>query len=167
MLWSQVIRSIRNTPEYPLRKGTVCCCTPKAWKKQSFFPAGIIRNFLNDAIGGAYKPMLRVHTAGSVGGSTGIVAANMVQTRHGMKKRIELPSPLYGTPTKNPNVEGSQIRPRRIPQASAPVRQGRTARPRIEPDASSVTAEHALACHRQNNHPLTETKKAWPLLGQA
>ncbi len=35
--------------------------------------------FLNDAIGGAYKPMLRVHTAGSVGGSTGIVAASMVQ----------------------------------------------------------------------------------------
>lgn len=35
--------------------------------------------FLIDAIGGAYKPMLRVHTAGSVGGSTGIVAASMVQ----------------------------------------------------------------------------------------
>ena len=35
--------------------------------------------FLNDAIGGAYKPMLRVHTAGSVGGSTGIVAASMIQ----------------------------------------------------------------------------------------
>jgi len=36
--------------------------------------------FLNDAVGGAYKPMLRVHTAGSVGGSTGIVAASMVQS---------------------------------------------------------------------------------------
>jgi len=36
--------------------------------------------FLNDAIGGAYKPMLRVHTAGSVGGSTGIVAASMIQS---------------------------------------------------------------------------------------
>ena len=35
--------------------------------------------FLNDAVGGAYKPMIRVHTAGSVGGSTGIVAASMVQ----------------------------------------------------------------------------------------
>ncbi len=35
--------------------------------------------FLNDAVGGAYKPMLRVHTAGSVGGSTGIVAASLVQ----------------------------------------------------------------------------------------
>jgi acetyl-CoA C-acetyltransferase len=36
--------------------------------------------FLNDALGGAYKPMLRVHTAGSVGGSTGIVAGSMVQS---------------------------------------------------------------------------------------
>ncbi len=35
--------------------------------------------FLNDAIGGAYKPMLRVHTAGSVGGSTGVVAASLAQ----------------------------------------------------------------------------------------
>jgi acetyl-CoA C-acetyltransferase len=42
--------------------------------------------FLNDAIGGAYKPMLRVHTAGSVGGSTGIVAASMVQS--GVHKRV-------------------------------------------------------------------------------
>jgi acetyl-CoA C-acetyltransferase len=36
--------------------------------------------FLNDAIGGAYKPMLRVHTAGSVGGSTAIVAASLIQS---------------------------------------------------------------------------------------
>ncbi len=35
--------------------------------------------FLNDALGGAYKPMFRVHTAGSVGGSTAVVAASMVQ----------------------------------------------------------------------------------------
>ncbi|MDD9828252.1 MAG: thiolase domain-containing protein [Deltaproteobacteria bacterium] len=34
---------------------------------------------LADALGGAYKPMLRVHTAGSVGGSTGVVAASLVQ----------------------------------------------------------------------------------------
>jgi len=36
--------------------------------------------FLADALGGAYKPMIRVHTAGSVGGSTGIVAASLVQS---------------------------------------------------------------------------------------
>ena len=42
--------------------------------------------WLNDAVGGAYKPMLRVHTAGSVGGSTGIVAASMVQS--GIHQRV-------------------------------------------------------------------------------
>jgi acetyl-CoA C-acetyltransferase len=35
--------------------------------------------FLADALGGNGKPMLRVHTAGSVGGSTGIVAASLVE----------------------------------------------------------------------------------------
>jgi len=42
--------------------------------------------FLHDALGGAYKPMLRVHTAGSVGGSTGIVAASLVQA--GIHERV-------------------------------------------------------------------------------
>ena len=37
-------------------------------------------------MGGAYKPMLRVHTAGSVGGSTGIVAASLVQA--GIHERV-------------------------------------------------------------------------------
>ena len=36
--------------------------------------------FLAEAVGGAYKPMLRVHTAGSVGGSTGIVASSLIQS---------------------------------------------------------------------------------------
>ncbi|RDI66188.1 thiolase domain-containing protein [Nocardia pseudobrasiliensis] len=35
--------------------------------------------FLADALGASGKPLLRVHTAGSVGGSTGCVAANQVQ----------------------------------------------------------------------------------------
>ncbi|WP_019931548.1 thiolase domain-containing protein [Nocardia sp. BMG111209] len=35
--------------------------------------------FLADALGATGKPMLRVHTAGSVGGSTGVVAANLIQ----------------------------------------------------------------------------------------
>jgi acetyl-CoA C-acetyltransferase len=42
--------------------------------------------FLADALGGAGKPMLRVHTAGSVGGSTGIVAASLVQA--GVHQRV-------------------------------------------------------------------------------
>jgi len=35
--------------------------------------------FLADALGAAGKPMMRVHTAGSVGGSTAIVAAHLIQ----------------------------------------------------------------------------------------
>ncbi len=35
--------------------------------------------FLADALGAVGKPMMRVHTAGSVGGSTAIVAASLVQ----------------------------------------------------------------------------------------
>src|SRR5271154_355416 len=35
--------------------------------------------YLADALGAAGKPMMRVHTAGSVGGSTALVAAHLVQ----------------------------------------------------------------------------------------
>jgi len=39
--------------------------------------------YLTDALGATGKPMFRVHTAGSVGGSTGIVASHLVETgRH-------------------------------------------------------------------------------------
>jgi acetyl-CoA C-acetyltransferase len=42
--------------------------------------------FLADALGCAGKPMLRVHTAGSVGGSTAVVAASLVQA--GIHQRV-------------------------------------------------------------------------------
>ncbi len=42
--------------------------------------------FLADALGAVGKPMLRVHTAGSVGGSTAIVAASLIQA--GIHKRV-------------------------------------------------------------------------------
>jgi acetyl-CoA C-acetyltransferase len=42
--------------------------------------------YLADALGAVGKPMLRVHTAGSVGGSTAIIAANLV--RAGVHKRV-------------------------------------------------------------------------------
>ena len=42
--------------------------------------------FLAEALGGVGKPMLRVHTAGSVGGSTGIVAASLVEA--GVHERV-------------------------------------------------------------------------------
>lgn len=42
--------------------------------------------FLADALGAVGKPMIRVHTAGSVGGSTSIMAAHLV--RSGKHKRV-------------------------------------------------------------------------------
>ena len=42
--------------------------------------------FLAEALGAAGKPLLRVHTAGSVGGSTAIVAASLVQA--GIHRRV-------------------------------------------------------------------------------
>jgi acetyl-CoA C-acetyltransferase len=42
--------------------------------------------FLADALGCAGKPMLRVHTAGSVGGTTAVVAASLVQA--GLHERV-------------------------------------------------------------------------------
>jgi len=42
--------------------------------------------FLAEALGATGKPMLRVHTAGSVGGSTAVVAASLVQG--GIHKRV-------------------------------------------------------------------------------
>jgi acetyl-CoA C-acetyltransferase len=42
--------------------------------------------YLSDALGCAGKPMLRVHTAGSVGGSTALVAASLVQA--GLHQRV-------------------------------------------------------------------------------
>ena len=42
--------------------------------------------YLADALGGAGKPVLRVHTAGSVGGSTANVAASLV--RAGIHERV-------------------------------------------------------------------------------
>lgn len=42
--------------------------------------------YLAEALGGAGKPMLRVHTAGSVGGSTAIVASSLVQA--GIHERV-------------------------------------------------------------------------------
>jgi acetyl-CoA C-acetyltransferase len=42
--------------------------------------------YLADALGASGKPMLRVHTAGSVGGSTALVAASLVQA--GIHERV-------------------------------------------------------------------------------
>jgi len=42
--------------------------------------------YLADALGCAGKPIMRVHTAGSVGGSTAVVAAHLVQS--GVRKKV-------------------------------------------------------------------------------
>jgi acetyl-CoA C-acetyltransferase len=42
--------------------------------------------YLADALGAVGKPMMRVHTAGSVGGSTALVAASLVQG--GIHRRV-------------------------------------------------------------------------------
>jgi acetyl-CoA C-acetyltransferase len=42
--------------------------------------------YLADALGAPGKPLLRVHTAGSVGGATGVVAAGLVQA--GLHRRV-------------------------------------------------------------------------------
>src|SRR5258708_23461759 len=42
--------------------------------------------YLADALGAVGKPMIRVHTAGSVGGSTAIVASSLIQA--GLHERV-------------------------------------------------------------------------------
>src|SRR2546422_6402578 len=42
--------------------------------------------YLADALGAAGKPIMRVHTAGSVGGSTAVVASHLVSS--GVKERV-------------------------------------------------------------------------------
>jgi len=52
--------------------------------------------YLADALGAVGKPLLRVHTAGSVGGATGIVAASLIQSadfifsNHSLLKRTSV-----------------------------------------------------------------------------
>ena len=53
--------------------------------------------YLTDALGAAGKPMFRVHTAGSVGGTTGIVAAHLVEAgRHQRVLAVALPEAVRG-----------------------------------------------------------------------
>ncbi|MFN2562949.1 MAG: thiolase domain-containing protein [Jatrophihabitans sp.] len=56
-------------------------------KAPDFFEGVMVPELsLADAIGAVGKPLLRVHTAGSVGGSTGVVAASLVQA--GVHERV-------------------------------------------------------------------------------
>ncbi len=56
-------------------------------KAPDFFEGVMMPEFiLGEALGAVGKPMLRVHTAGSVGGSTSLVAASLVQS--GVHERV-------------------------------------------------------------------------------
>jgi acetyl-CoA C-acetyltransferase len=56
-------------------------------KAPDFFEGVMVPEYaLADAIGAVGKPLLRVHTAGSVGGSTAIVAANHIES--GVARRV-------------------------------------------------------------------------------
>src|SRR6202167_4587485 len=56
-------------------------------KAPDLFEGGMMPElYLADALGAVGKPLLRVHTAGSVGGSTGVVAASLVQA--GLHRRV-------------------------------------------------------------------------------
>ncbi len=56
-------------------------------KAPDFFEGVMMpEGYLADALGAVGKPMLRVHTAGSVGGSTALVAASLVQA--GVHERV-------------------------------------------------------------------------------
>ena len=61
--------------DWPDNEAVVICKAPDAFE-------GIMQPelFLADALGATGKPMLRVHTAGSVGGSTVIVASHLVES---------------------------------------------------------------------------------------
>ena len=53
--------------------------------------------YLADALGAVGKPLLRVHTAGSVGGATGIVATSLVQANRG-KTSLKTRASMWCTP---------------------------------------------------------------------
>jgi acetyl-CoA acetyltransferase len=87
--------------------------------------------FLADALGATGKPMIRVHTAGSVGGSTAIVAAHLVQS--GQFSRVltvafEKPSPVPAATSRRSSARTS-IAPRRRPTSGCAWR-SRTGRTR-------------------------------------
>ena len=97
--------------------------------------------YLTDALGCNGKPMLRVHTAGSVGGSTAIVAASHVQS--GVFKRVltvtfekqsesnamwALSNPQPFSPHLNAGARSGSL-PRRSPDGSTPGESPRPRRP--------------------------------------
>ncbi len=74
--------------------------------------------YLSDALGAVGKPMFRVHTAGSVGGTTAIVAASHVQVG---KHRTVLAVASRSSPKAMPSSPwGAAVAPRSVPAGHSP-----------------------------------------------
>ena len=72
--------------------------------------------YLSDALGAVGKPMFRVHTAGSVGGTTGVVAASHVQAgKHKTRARRRVREAVGGQrPVRPRQRQGRLARRRRL-----------------------------------------------------
>ena len=92
--------------------------------------------FLADALGGAGKPMLRVHTAGSVGGSTFIVGSHLVESR--IHERVL--AIVVGEAERGQRAVGPRRRPRRAASARAARSRRGSARTSSRPARPSTSA---------------------------
>ena len=88
--------------------------------------------YLTDALGATGKPMFRVHTAGSVGGTTGIVAAHLVETgRHQRVLAVGYQKQSEGNAQFAPRLGHGRVdrRRRRVRAVHARVHRTAPARP--------------------------------------
>ena len=70
--------------------------------------------YLTDALGAAGKPMFRVHTAGSVGGATGIVASHLIESgRHPRVLALGVPEAVRRQCPVRPRVGQGRLARRR------------------------------------------------------
>jgi len=90
--------------------------------------------YLSDALGAVGKPMFRVHTAGSVGGTTAIVAASHVQAgKHKTVLAVAFRSSQRATPS-SPSVAARA--PRSAPEGPSPPSSGPTSSAAAPPSTS-------------------------------
>ena len=77
--------------------------------------------FLADALGAVGKPLLRVHTAGSVGGATANVAAKPAVTATATTSARLMLARSSSRPRKNERYAGSMAKPHGLTVATMPV----------------------------------------------
>ena len=104
--------------------------------------------YLSDALGAVGKPMFRVHTAGSVGGTTGIVGR--LARAGGQAQDACWPSPSRSSPRATPSSPSAAARaPRSAPAARSPRSSAPTSTAAAPPSTSggrsrSRTGSNAL-----------------------